>query len=82
MLIDYINYVLSGVGLPQLMSLSELMTYYQNITEWSQVLNPQVAFSSLALFSCCWAIFSIICILPFRLFKKLINYPSRKRCEK
>ena len=82
MLIDYINYVLNGVGLPSLMNLSDLMTYYQNVTEWSQIFNPQVLFTTLAIFCSSWAIFSLICIMPFRLLKKLINYPSRKGCEK
>lgn len=80
-MINYINLLLNGVGLPNVVMLSEIREYFGSITTWSQIFEPTILFSSLFYLLCSWGVFSIALILPYRLFKKIIRYPSKKGCE-
>lgn len=77
------RYLLGNLGLSNmLLDLNDIITYTSELSDWSQLLRPDLLFSVLFYFGSALAIFQIAFVFPFRLFKKLIRYPSRKACEK
>lgn len=68
-----------GFQIPQI---AEITDYYVNITEWAQMFAPAYFIGAIIYIFSAYALFSLTCIFPFRLLKKLIKFPSRKGSER
>lgn len=83
MLVEFIRYMLSGLGLSNLLlTLEELVQYVSGLTDWSQLIRPDLLFSVTFYLGAGIGIWQICIVFPFRLLKRLIRYPSRKACER
>lgn len=81
-MVDFINIILAGVGLPEVLPLVELSTLVQSFTDWWQFLgNPHALFSAVFYFLTSYGIFSLTLVLMYRIVKKLVHYPHKKGCE-
>ena len=78
MLIEYINIILNSVGLPSVLTVTEISTIIQSATEWWHLLNPQLLFSIFAILGFCYSMFFVSCIMPFRLFKRLFKVDNKR----
>lgn len=78
MVIEYINIILTSVGLPSILTVEELVTFLASCTEWWHALNPQALFSVFAILAFCYGFFFISCIMPFRLFKRLFKVDNKR----
>lgn len=81
-MIDFLNMLFNGVGLPSLLSVQELAQIANNATGFYSLMRPDVIVSIYAYIACALGLFSLTLKLLYRLIKKLINYPSRKGCER
>ena len=83
MLIEYIQYILNGIGLSDiLLTLQEIVSYVSELSSWAQLIRPDVLFSVIFYLGAGIGIWQIVIVYPFRLLKKFIRFPSRKACEK
>ena len=76
--IDYINIVFSGVGIPTILSLTDLTSVIMSTTGWWQMLRPDVLISCYCYCGVAYAFYWTICILPFRAFKRLLKFDNKK----
>lgn len=76
---NYIYSVLIGYSVPELDIITE---YFSNISHWSQMFNPAYFLGALVYILVGWFIIQFTMILPVRVVKKLIKYPSKKGCER
>ena len=81
-IITYINIILNQMVGFQIPNIAEITDYFSQITEWSQMFAPPYFIGAIIYIFSAYAMFSLTCIFPFRLLKKLIKFPSRKGCEK
>lgn len=68
---------LMGMG-DFLLTPAELITAFQGLTNWFDILSPQIIISWLIYFIFAYGIIFVLCIVPFRFFKKLLHVPKRK----
>lgn len=82
MLFEYLNYILNGLGFSNLLlTLQDIVLYVSDLTDWSQLVRPDLLFSVIFYLGAGIGIWSIVVVYPYRLLKKIIKYPSRKACE-
>lgn len=81
-IISYINMILIEMLGFEIPNISEITQYFSNISEWSQMFAPTYFIGAIIYIFSAYGLFCLCCIYPFRLLKKLIRYPSRKRSER
>lgn len=81
-MIDFVNMLFNGVGLPTLLNVQELAQIATNATGFYSLMRPDVIVSMYVYLACAFGLFSLTLKLLYRLIKKMINYPSRKGCER
>lgn len=80
-MLDFINLLLEGLGLPSVVSISEISSLLGSYVEWWQMLNPQLLFSIVFYLACSWGLFSLTLRYMYRIVKKVVHYPHKKGCE-
>ena len=75
---DYINLVLSSIGLPSVLSIESLKSLLMSLTQWWQIFQPDLIFSIFVYLGCMYVSYFVICILPFRLFKRILKFDKKR----
>ena len=61
-----------------MLSIDSLKTLIMSLDQWWQILQPDLIFSIFVYLGCMYAFYFVICILPFRLFKRLLKVDKKR----
>ena len=80
-MINFVNILLSNLFGSDiaLLSLAGMTEYLAGATSWVAILDPLFLMSFVTYFFSFYALWQLCCIFPFRLLKKLINYPGKDK---
>lgn len=80
-IIEFFNYIYSVLTGSTAFEMNELVNYFSNISHWTQIFNPPFFLGALVYILVGVFIIQFTMILPVRIAKRLIKYPSRKGSE-
>lgn len=84
MILDYINIFLDSLGFGfDILTFSELSNVFNSVTwdTFARLLSVDVLSSWVYYLSWFYGIWSVICVLPYRLFKKVVRFPRKKEVK-